>query len=309
MKPQLRVPAAVAIAALLVAACAFFQQTREARYPISQDAEESLYITSGKTLTRLTRGYNAIAADLYWIRTIQYYGGLKRAIAGSDPHAAAAADYRLLYPLLDVTTTLDRRFNIAYRFGAIFLAEAPPGGPGRPDMAIALLQKGLNEQPDKWEYMQDIGFVHYWWRHDYKAAAAWFNRAGNTPGGPWWLKSLAASTLAEGGDRRASRLMWEQLRQSAEVDWLRRDAERRLAQLRALDDIDALQAIVNRYGVATGGAPAGWEPIVGAGLLRGTPLDPAQTPYEIDGAGRVRVSMKSPLFPLPEEPQRLQPAS
>ena len=53
----------------------------------------------------------------------------------------------------------------------MFLAEPYPGGPGRPDLAIALLEKGLRERPDKWEYMQDIGFVHYWYDHDYRAAA------------------------------------------------------------------------------------------------------------------------------------------
>ena len=42
--------------------------------------------------------------------------------------APTSSDYALLYPLLDITTTLDPRFNIAYRFGAIFLAEPYPGG-------------------------------------------------------------------------------------------------------------------------------------------------------------------------------------
>ena len=39
--------------------------------------------------------------------------------------------------------------------------------------------------PIKWEYMQDIGFVHYWWRHDYPAAAE-LVRAGQPrcPGAP-----------------------------------------------------------------------------------------------------------------------------
>ena len=49
-------------------------------------------------------------------------------------------NYDLLYPLLDLVTTLDPRFNVAYRFGAIFLVRAAPGGPGRPDLAIALLE-------------------------------------------------------------------------------------------------------------------------------------------------------------------------
>src|SRR5262249_6230127 len=151
------------------------------------------------------------------------------------------------YPLLDLTTSLDPSFNIAYRFGSIFLAEPYPGGAGRPDLAIALLEKGLRHQPDKWEYMQDIGFVHYWWRHDYKTAAEWFDKAGQVPEAPWFLKSLAANTLAEGGDRRSSRLMWESIRDSAEIDWLRNDADRRLKQLDVLDFMVRVQAAIDRY--------------------------------------------------------------
>ncbi len=108
-----------------------------------------------------------------------------------------------------------------------------------PDQAIALLEKGLAAQPDKWG-MQDIGFVHYWWRQDYQAAAKWFDKAGQVPGAPWFLRSLAATTVAAGGDRQSSRLIWQSLYDSAELDWLRQDAEKHLLQLEALDTIDQL---------------------------------------------------------------------
>ena len=202
--------AAAAVAALLVALAALVQETREARDPLPSIADESLYVTSGTVARHLTAGYHTLAADLYWIRAIQYYGKTKLRLTGPDASSApisGESDYSLLYPMLDLTTTLDPRFNIAYRFGAIFLAEPRPGGAGRPDLALALLEKGLRERADKWEYMQDAGFVHYWWLQDYKAAAQWFDRASKVPGAPWWLQSLAANTLSEGGDRRSSRLM------------------------------------------------------------------------------------------------------
>jgi hypothetical protein len=216
----------------------------------------------------------------------------------------ARDEFTLLYPLLDITTALDPRFNIAYRFGAVFLAEPYPGGPGRPDLAIALLEKGLRERPDKWEYMEDIGFVHYWYVHDFGAAARWFARASEVPGAPWWLRSLAATTLAAGGDRRSSRVMWEAIRQSAEIEWLRQDADRRLAQLRALDEMDQLQGVIDAFVQRTGRLPSGWAELVRARVLRGVPLDPAKTPYETSAEGRVRLSTASKLWPLPEEPQR-----
>jgi len=191
----------------------------------------------------------------------------------------------------------------------VFLAEPYPAGPGRPDLAIALLEKGLRERPDKWEYMEDIGFVHYWYDHDYRAASQWFQKASEAPGAPWWLRSLAATTLAQGGDRQSSKLMWETIRQSAEIEWQRHDAERRLLQLRALDDIDALQRVVDDHTRSAGQAPDGWGPLIRAGAIRGVPLDPVRTPYELTAGGRVTLSRSSSLFPLPTEPARQMPAS
>jgi hypothetical protein len=306
MRTGFRTLGAAVVAAALLGGAATVQGVRETRFPPAPPTEDSLYVTSGTTLRRLTVGYSTIAADLYWIRAIQYFGGVKLRLENRTieaPGSFAPADFALLYPLLDLTTSLDPYFNIAYRFGSIFLAEAYPGGAGRPDLAIKLLEKGLAARPDKWEYMQDIGFVHYWWRHDYKSAAQWFDRAGQVPGAPWFLKSLAATTLAEGGDRQSSRTMWQAIRESAEIEWLRNDAERRLLQLNAADFIDQVQTDVDR--ARARGVPASsWQDLLRARAIRGVPVDPTRTPLELDQTGTVRLSRQSPLFPLPEEPQR-----
>ena len=301
----------------LLAAAVQVEAVRERTYPPSADGDDSLYLTSGTALRHLTVSLSALAADVYWIRAIQYYGGTKRRLA-ANPYVpappsliAASSEYDQLYPMLDVTTSLDPRFKIAYRFGAVFLAEAYPSGPDRPDLAIRLLEKGLRAQPDKWEYMEDIGFVHYWYRRDYRAAAAAFQKASEVPGASWWLRSLAATTLAQGGDRGSSRTMWGAIRESAEVSWLRRDAERRLAQLDALDQIDELQQLVDRYAKQAGQGVLDWPSLVRSHVIRAIPLDPAGTPYDITSDGLVQMAASSPLWPLPQEPERLseKPAS
>ena len=309
----MRQAAAVAAAVLLLAAAVQVQAARERWYPPAEAAADSVYISSGTAVRRLTGAYNALAADVYWVRAIQYFGATRRRLAelrrmGPEPPPALAPtpdEYTDLYPLLDITTSLDPRFNMAYRFGAVFLAEPYPGGPGRPDLAIKLLEKGLAERPDKWEYMQDAGFVHYWYLKDYKAAADWFRRGADLPKAPWWLRSLAATTLAQGGDRASSRLMWQAIRQSAEIDWLRRDADRRLAQLQVLDDLDALQKQVDAFTARAAAPFPDWVSLVRSGAFPGIPTDPTRTPYELTSAGRVRLSSSSPLWPLPDEPMVL----
>ncbi|OLE85418.1 MAG: hypothetical protein AUF76_00815 [Acidobacteria bacterium 13_1_20CM_2_65_9] len=304
-----RIAVAVVIIGLLMGAAIELQRLRDRSFPVRPVEDDSLYLTSPSSLRRMALAYRAVAADLYWIRALQYFGGTRRMVeAGQTITDPNRRRYAALFPLLDLTTSLDPRFNLAYRFGAIFLAEPAPRGPARPDLAIALLMKGLAERPDRWEYMQDIGFVHYWWRQDYKAAAEWFRRASEVPGAPWWLKSLSATTLAQGGDRLSSRMMWEAIRQSAEIDWLRHDAERHLGQLRALDEIDALQAIVNRVASQSAQPVLDWRPVMRAAGWRTIPVDPAGIPYEIDERGRVQVSRSSPLWPMPAGPPRIDVA-
>ena len=305
--------------AALFAAAIWLQVVRDTRYPLPTTTEESLYLTR-QAANRIGFSFRPLGADLYWIRAIQYYGGRKREIDAASPAGAQLArspgsrsrpalNYDLLYPLLDITTTLDPRFNIAYRFGSIFLAESYPAGPGRPDLAIALLEKGARAMPGKWEYMEDIGFVYYWDLHNYPMAATYFNRGADLPGAPWWLRSLAATTLAKGGQRSASRLLWRQMYESATDERARDAASRRLQQLDALDQIEQLQRLVDAFAARTGTAPTTWPPLIRAGALPGIPVDPRGAAYELSQSGKVQLSAQSPLFPLPVEPTPYGPTS
>ncbi|HJN43117.1 MAG: hypothetical protein CL477_07140 [Acidobacteria bacterium] len=289
-------PAVFAVAmATLVALVISSAMVRDRVYAASRAQTQLLYIPDGAVLGRMALSFDALLADVYWIRALQHYGGTKRADSEEK-------SYDLLGPLLDITTTLDPRFNVAYRFGAIFLTEGYPNGPGRPDLAIALLQKGIGEMPDKWEFYMDIGFIYYWWLQDYNAAALWFEKAANVPGASWWLRSLAANTLAAGGSRESSRTLWQQIYESADNDWIRNEAVRRLTQLQALDDIDQLIGAAQRFIEQGGRPPESWEELIGAGFVAGVPVDPTGLPYVLDSSnGTINVSSASELFPLPGE--------
>jgi hypothetical protein len=239
-------------------------------------------------------GYDALMADVYWMRAIQYFGGTRLS-------AEREKRYDLLYPLLDLTTSLDPHFRIAYRFGAFFLSEPQPGGAGRPDLAVKLLEKGMAADP-RWEYPYDIGFVYYR-EGDYPSAAKWFLRAADVPGAAHWLRPLAAVTLASGGDTQASRVIWRNLLES-EADWLREAAEFRLRQLDAIDQAAQLEQLTAAYRRQFGQPPPGWQDMVRAGMLRGVPVDSAGYPFVLNpSTGDVTVSVESPMSLAPREPR------
>ncbi len=284
--------AGVLVAGVAISLAAALLSAREARHAFQVSPERFLYLRSSPAAARLFLQFDALASDVYWLRTIQHYGRDRRS---SREHGR----FELLAPLLDLTTTLDPYFNIVYRFGAIFLSMEAPNGPGRTDQAVALLEKGLKTRPDRWQYAHDIGFIHYWHTGNYKEAAAWFERAAAMPGAPEWLPALAAVTLATGGDRAGARQLLEELRTSDEP-YLRQAAQRGLAQLQALDAIDYLQSLVERFHQAAGRYPASWMELVRSGLLPGLPADPTGTPFSYSEESHlVSLSPASPLGPLP----------
>jgi hypothetical protein len=120
---------ALALVLLLVAPLVPLSQAGIDRLAGAQRAqEEVLYLWSGEHVKRLVPGFESLAADIYWLRTVQYFGGHRRFV--SDKR------FELLRPLIDITTALDERLEIAYRYGAIFLSEPRPLGAGRPKEGV-----------------------------------------------------------------------------------------------------------------------------------------------------------------------------
>jgi tetratricopeptide (TPR) repeat protein len=278
--------------ALALAAAGALQARLDAVRPVGSLEVAELYVRSGKALDRAALSYDALLADVYWLRAIQHFGGTRRS-------TAAVKRYELLYPLLDLTASLDPYFIAVYYLGSFFLAEPLPGGAGRPDQAVELLARGLGYYPDAWRLAQQTGFIYYWYLDDLDTAARWFNRASAMPGAPAWLKALEATARAQGGDHATSRRLWQQIIETAEDDWTRETARYRLMQVDAAAALETLQQIVSAYTAAHGRAPASWSELVHDRRLRGIPLDPTGVPFVLGGEGRVELSSDSRLFPLP----------
>ena len=287
------VPHLVLVAVLLAAAIGV-QVVRDRGWQPYDPPNPMLWVRSAPLMHRLALGYDGLVADAYWMRAVVYYGGKQRL-----DQAGPQKNYDALFPLLDMVTTLDPHFKIAYRFGAIFLAEAFPQGPGRPDLAIELLKRGIDRDEGRWEYYHDVGFIYYWWLRDYQQAAEWFLKGSERPGAAEWLRPLAATTLATGGQRSTSRQLWTELLKS-DMSFIQRQAEVRLQQLDAMDQIAELTPVLQRFIDREHRVPQSWQELATAEHLPRVPADPTGVPFVFDPrVGYIDVSRKSILWPLP----------
>ena len=254
--------------------------------------EEILYVDSGQRMKRVLLGFDNLAADLYWLRTVQYFGGKRLDVTTKN--------YDLLEPLLNITVELDPNFKIVYSYGATFLSEPFPKGAGRPDKGIEIIDKGIAAHPDYWRFYLDKGFIYFWSLKDYEKAAAVFLEGSKIEGAPYWLVAMAGRTLAKGGHRDTARRLWQLLYENAETEQQRENATTHLLQLDALDDIDALRRVVGAFHERNSRYPSDWRELVAAGYLRRIPVDPTGVGYVLDPeTGDVDVSNQSVLRGLP----------
>jgi tetratricopeptide (TPR) repeat protein len=283
---------AIPIVILLVGLGLLYPMQRHIDRAMPQEVvgDETLYL-SGATVKRLSLGMEGLAADIYWIRTVQYFGG-KLIDSGQPLSAAATANVRmdLLAPLLNIVVTLDPHHLPAYRFGAIFLPERDLPA------AIALLEKGIQANPDDWRMYQDLGYIN--WQAGnrasgaeraafYAKAAEWYEKGGQVPGAMWWMRDLAGYMKIAGGSREAAYAIYSGYLNSDDEN-IRNQAALRLKQLRALDEMDAINDLLARYRAQTGHCPADLRQL--APQLRTMkltlndeqrPVDPNGVPYEL----------------------------
>jgi hypothetical protein len=257
----------------------------------SRSQEEVLYLWSGDHVKRLCLGFEGVMADVYWLRTVQYFGG-QRAFSLSE-------DFSLLEPLIDITVSLDPRFEIAYRYGAIFLSEPRPLGAGRPEAGVALLRRATEALPGSWRLRQELGFFTYMFLADHEAAAEVLLEAAEIPGSPYWLKTMAGSILGKGGKRQIARRIWQELYDRAEAGVMKEIAHLNLQRLDAKDLAEALEQQVALFLGNTGRLPGSLTELRTAGLLAFVPQDPTGVELSYDPeTGRVAVSRDSTLWVL-----------
>ncbi len=229
---------------------------------------------------------------------VQYYGRRAR---------KPGATYEELWPLLDITTTLDPKLMIAYRFGAIFLSENPPVGPGRADLAVDLVKRGIAENPDEWRLYQDLGFLYSIHLKDYQKAAEAYLEGSKNPHAQIWMKVMAARVAETGNSLETSRLIWIEVYANTKDELVRRRATQHIQSLDAALGLKRLNESSEEYWRKFGRFPTSMQELRDAGLVGGTLQDPAGYPYVMGPNGVPQLDPKSPIVLDPDQgPEKLR---
>jgi hypothetical protein len=208
---------AVALGLALLAGFAREQVWRAVPHP--RPLDELSYYPSGEMLRPATLGHAETAADLAWLRAVQYYG----------EHRQNDNRFERMEHVFDILTTLAPGFVSGYVFGAFALAQEG----GNFEAAERLMLKGIEANPRSGRLAFELGFLYFVRPNgrDLPRAAEYFTQAGRQPDGPPQSLRFAAFARQHSGNLAAAWELWRVTRETTTNRYMRDIAEREMEKI------------------------------------------------------------------------------
>ncbi len=263
---------AVSVFMVICLAVAIFVCQREInrRAKTSEElVEELMYFPSGKFITQVSSGYEHVFADFVWLRFVQYYGR----------HLMTDLEFKYLEHILDILTTLDPQFTVAYTFGALLLVT----NVNDPQAAFTLLDKGIRANPLKWHLPYMKGFIYYVYLQKFSLAGKFFKIAAHLPDAPDGVRRFAAFMYQRAGSVDISLYLWWELYLSTKNVYEQEVAVRNIKK----NTVEKLERILYDYREEKGSLPLSLEALVNEGYLKSVPVAPDGGEYFIDHEKRI----------------------
>lgn len=184
-----------------------------------KSAKGEAFIPQPQVAKAASLGFDALAADYYWLQAIQLVGG---AVADPSQHGYTIGR------LIDVVTQLNPHVEHPYRFAAIWMTATEE------DVRFAneLMERGIALHPDDWRNHFYKGFNHFYYLDEYVEAADELEAASKLPGAPAYLTRLVPRLRSQGEGLGVAAAMLQELHRNA-------PGERAKAEYaKALDEIE-----------------------------------------------------------------------
>ena len=245
-----------------------------------------IYIPSGKFLKYASFGYRALAADVIYLWSIQYY---------STPTIDDRFEH--LDHIFAIINELDPRYQDPYEVGSMIAVQEARSveGPARNALirsAFAILDRGAANNPDQWVYPFDAGHIALMTLKDYPLAEKYFEQCMKIPGAPDFVERLRANAIFKKGDLKTSWETWLDIYKRAPDERTKEIASNHLYNVKATIDQTALEDAAAKYRDRFGRLPADLDALVRAGLLGAIPKDLDGKDYLYDPAtGKVKTAV------------------
>ena len=244
------------------------------RMPVAEERPYDVpVVPTAGTLRWLFPSHPTLAANLYWLRTVQYVGELRGNERG----------WERLLPLAELVTDLDPGHGYAYQVAGTILSAV-----GRIDESNRILEKGMRNVPDRYILPYHRAFNAFYYQDDFAAAGHYAEVAARTPGAPAHLRQSVLAYYVKGNRSDLAVRYLEDALRAAQDDESRKAISGQLEQARVERAAAIVDDALARYRALRGFPALTPEALVTEGFLPALPADPAGGEWIVDAEGRAR---------------------
>jgi hypothetical protein len=230
--------------------------------------QELLYLPSGKYIKVVVLGFDNLFADILWLRAIQYFGG----------HFMGDRNYAMLDRIFEVITTLEPSFVDVYRFASMALGEEAH----KYKETAALLWKGTEQNPTRWEIPYDLGFFLLYTVKDYDQAVKAYSIATTRPGCPDFVQRIIPFIYSESGRIDIAKAEWQRIYDNAKDDMTREIADRNIKLIYLQGYLKNMRDGLIEYKKKHGSFPPSLFSLVQEGYIKQIPKEPYESIWVYD---------------------------
>lgn len=240
----------------------------------SRVAEEFLYLPDAKYIKIASLGYEDLAADFLWLEAVQEMAGRKVSSRG----------YEWIYKALDTVTTLDPKCVAPYETGGLILTIVAD----HVDLSNKILEKGVRNNPEIWQFPFYLGFNYQFFLKDYKKAAQYMSMAAAIKGSPSYLPLLASRLYVQAENPEFAYEFLARMYQSTKDEKMREAILRRMNLVKSDAIIAQLQKAADYFSTVYKTPPSSLDALVRAHIIKEIPEEPNGGSFYITPDGRVK---------------------
>ena len=197
LRPELKATLTLGVQLLLgvtLSVCVFstslsLRDLRACQGSARSAADEVMMVSRVEVTRALTLGYDQVAADLQWLRAIQYFA----------THLVTDRRYPLLEPLVEQIFTLDPLFKEPYFWAGSSVLYGQQITPARVYRANKIYERAMARFPDDYEPAYRLGMNYYTElrseddaqrARDQALGLRYLQRASNAPNAPSTIRAL-----------------------------------------------------------------------------------------------------------------------
>jgi tetratricopeptide (TPR) repeat protein len=249
-------------------------------------------VPSAQVLRVASLGHPTLAANLYWLRAVQYVG---------EPRANERGWDRL-FPLVNLVTELDPAHGYAYQVAGTLL-----GTVGHVEESNRILEKGMREVPTRYILPFLRAFNAFYYEGDYAKAGEFIEVAARVPGAPPRLRDHVLAMYVKGRRADAAVAFLLEMRRSATDEESIAAIDGQLKQAALERDAALLEDAIRRYRETRFFGPYAVGQLALEGVVPAIPPDPYGGAWVLGDDGRVRSSANAFRYAPPESAEQRLP--